>query len=350
MRVPIFKTKIEGESRKFNLVDPKERREYFEAKCQKEILALKKFFDQGNTFIAYLLGKKNSGKGTYTKMMIEIFGERIEHLSVGDIVRAVDEELRDEKRFRDLIFYLEKNYRGFHSLNEIVSILKNRSTRSLLPIELVLVLIEREIEKRERKTLFIDGFPRNLDQISFSLFFRDLINRREDPDLFILVDVPEVVIEERIKYRRVCPICHTSRNLKLLPTPEVGFDEEKKEFYLICEEDGERMEKKEGDDLGIAPIRERLKMDQKLMEMASNLYGVPKILLRNSLPVEEAEKLVDDYEITPEYEYFLEKGEVKVREKPWIFKDKDGRDYYSLLAPPVVVSLICQLKKILIGD
>ncbi|MEM4648254.1 MAG: nucleoside monophosphate kinase [Candidatus Pacearchaeota archaeon] len=349
MQFPLFKTKIEGLKRKFNLIDPKERREYFEAKCKNEILALKEYLDKGNTFIAYLLGKKNSGKGTYAKMMIEIFGQRIKHLSVGDLIREVDGELNDEKKFKELISFLEKNYRGFHSLDEIIFILKNRSTKTLLPTELMLALIEREIEKEEKKSLFIDGFPRNLDQISFSLFFRHLINRREDPDIFVLVDVPEIVIEERIKYRRVCPLCQNSRNLKLLPTPKIGFDKEKNEFYLICENDGARMEKKEGDELGLEPIRERLEMDQKLMEMALNLYGVPKILLRNSVPVEEAGKLIDDYEITPEYEYYFENGKVKVKEKPWIFKDKDGKDYYSLLAPPVVVSLICQLKKILVG-
>lgn len=350
MKFPLFKTKIEGLNRRFNLIDPKERREYFEVKCGKEILALKEYLDKGNTFIAYLLGKKNSGKGTYAKMMIEIFGKRIEHLSVGDLARKVDEELKDENKFKELISYLEKNYRGFHSLDEIVLILKNRSTKTLLPTGLILALIEREIEKEEKKSLFIDGFPRNLDQISFSLFFRHLINRREDPDIFVLVDVPEVVIEERIKYRRVCPLCQNSRNLKLLPTPEIGFDKEKNEFYLICENDGEKMEKKEGDELGLEPIRERLEMDQKLMEMALSLYGVPKILLRNSVPVGEAGKLIDDYEITLEYEYFFENEKIKMREKPWIFKDKDGKDYFSLLAPPVVVSLICQLKKILVGS
>ena len=76
----------------------------------------------------------------------------------------------------------------------------------------------------EKKALFIDGFPRDLDQVSYSLFFRDLIGYRADPDIFILIDVPNSVIDERIKYRVVCPKCHTPRNLKLLATKQVEYD------------------------------------------------------------------------------------------------------------------------------
>ena len=57
---------------------------------------------------------------------------------------------------------------------------------------------------------------------------------------------------------------------------------------------------KEGDELGIGPIKERLKTDEKLIKQAFSLYGVPKILLRNSIPVDKAKQTVNDYEITPE--------------------------------------------------
>lgn len=73
---PLEKTKVEGIDKKFNLSDVKERKEYFEAKVGEEILKLKDFFEKGNTFIAYMLGKKNAGKGTYTKLLMEIFGKR----------------------------------------------------------------------------------------------------------------------------------------------------------------------------------------------------------------------------------------------------------------------------------
>jgi len=303
---PIFKTKMGGVSRSFDLSKPEERRKYFQLKAGSEIKKLKRYLKH-NTFIAYLLGKKNSGKGTYSKMFEEIVGkDYIIHLSVGDLVRGVEEEIKDKKRRKELIDFLKQNYRGYISLEESLRALQSRSTKNLLPTELILALIKREIDKHPKKTLFIDGFPRELDQIAYSLFFRDLAGYRYDPDIFILISVPEAVINERIKYRVVCPICHTPRNLRLAPTSKIGYDKKKKTFYLICDNPkckGARMVQKEGDRFGIRLIKKRLKLDERLMRYAFSLYGIPKILLRNAVPVKEAERCVDDYEITPIFSY-----------------------------------------------
>lgn len=354
MQFPLFKTKIEGLNRKFNLTDPKEQREYFELNAGKEIERLRNYL-KDNTFVAYLLGKKNSGKGTYSKMFAQIVApDKVEHFSIGDMIRFLDKEMKDPRKRSDLLDYLKKNYRGRFSLEEIISSLEKRSTSTLLPTELILILVKREIEKKQKKAIFIDGFPRDMDQINFSLFFRDLIGHRDDPDVFVLIDVPDVVIDERIKWRRICPVCQLSRSLKLLPTSKVGYDEEKKEFYLLCDNPNcsgrdVKMVSKEGDELGIVSIKERLKMDEKLMEMAQSLYGIPKVLLRNSVPVKEAKNYMNDYEVTPEYVFT--RGEkdktVKVTEEPWVFSE-DGVESLSLLPQPVVVSLIKQLAKVLI--
>ncbi len=349
MRFPIFKTKIKKITRKFNLTDPKERKAYFELKAGAEIKKIRNYLKH-NTFIVYLLGKKNSGKGTYSKMFGEIVDpEKIEHFSIGDKIREVDKGFRNKEKKKELITFLEKTYRGFLTLNQAISSLKRRNTEGLLPTELILALVKREISKRKKKALFIDGFPRDLDQISYSLFFRDLIDYRDDPDIFILIDVPEAVINERIKWRRICPFCQTSRNLKLLPTSKIGYDQKSKEFYLICDNCRVKMVQKEGDGLGIKPIRERLKMDKKLIEKAFSLYGIPKILLRNSVPVKAAPKYVDDYEITPEYSYQweAETKKVKIIEKPWRIFDDEGILSYSLLPPAIVVSLIKQMVEVL---
>jgi hypothetical protein len=77
------------------------------------------------------------------------------------------------------------------------------------------------------------------------------------------------------------------------------------------------------------------------------LYGIPKIFLRNSIPVSVAKDYVDDYEITPEYFYELKEGRVIIKEKPWIFKDDEGVDSFSLLPQPVVLSFIKQLVEVL---
>lgn len=348
IKFPIFKTKVDNSSKKFDLTDFNQRQEYFEFKVGKEIKKLREYLKE-NTFIAYLLGKKNSGKGTYAKMFKEVVDkDRIEHFSIGDMVREFDEVIGDKEKKKELISFLEKNYRGFLPLEKIISSLENRSTKTLLPSELILALVKKEIAKKGRKALFVDGFPRDLDQVSYSLFFRDLINYREDPDFFVLIDVPETVIDERIKYRVICPLCQTSRNLKLLLTKEIGYDQKEDKFFLVCDNPdckGARMVSKEGDELGIEPIRERLKIGEKLIRQAFSLYGIPNILLRNSVPADKAEELVDDYEITPEYIYQWDEksGKVKTIQKPWQILNGEGVPSYSLMPPPVVVSLIKQL-------
>ena len=348
---PIFKTKSEV-YRKFDMTNFNHRREYFEYKCGPEIKKLREYL-KDNTFVAYLMGKKSSGKGTYAKMLAEIVDkDKIAHFSIGDMIRSLDEVIKNPEKRADIVAFLEKNYRGFMPLEDIMKSWDNRSTKVLLPSELILALAKREIAKLGRKAIFIDGFPRDLDQVSYSLFFRDLIGYREDPDVFILIDVPTSVIDERVKFRVICPLCQTSRNLKLLSTKNVEYDKSTDKFHLICDNSsckGSRMITKEGDELGIEPIRERLNKDETLIKQAFNLQGIPKVLLRNSIPVNKIKDFADDYEITPEYVYnWNEKeGKVETSEKPWEILDDEGVACNSLMPPPVVVSLIKQLVKAL---
>ncbi|OGZ24578.1 MAG: hypothetical protein A2896_00490 [Candidatus Nealsonbacteria bacterium RIFCSPLOWO2_01_FULL_43_32] len=349
---PVFKTKVKGLAKTFDLNNPKERGEYFKLKVGAEIKKLKAYFAEGHTFIAYLLGKKNSGKGTYAKMFAEaVDPSKIEHFSIGDMVRGIDQELKDKNKKKGLIEFLEKNYRGRFSNQKIIALLEKRSTAApLLPTELILALVKREIAKKKKKTIFLDGFPRDMDQINFTLFFRDLVGYRDDPDVFVLINVPEKVIDERMKYRRVCPRCQTSRNLKLLPTSKISYDAKRKEFHLICDNpqcQGAKLVKKEGDEKGTKPIRARLLKDEELIQQAASLYGIPKVFLRNSIPQSLASTSVDDYEITPEYSYQWDGKKVQVKEKSWTVSDDEGIPSYSLLAAPVVVSLLKQMVKVL---
>ncbi len=344
LEFPLFKTKIEN-SPEFDLTSAEQRKAYFELKAGSEIKKLQEYLDGGKTFIAYFLGKKNSGKGTYAKMIAEIFGkDKIAHLSVGDMVRGVDKELEDPEKKAELVEFLKKNYRGFTPLEEIIESLESRSTTKLLPSELILALAKREISRLGKKSIFLDGFPRELDQVSYSLFFRDLVNYREDPDVMILIDIPETIIDARIKQRVICPLCNTSRSLTLLPTKKV--EHENGEFHLVCDSsdcEGARMVPKEGDEHGIDPIRERLAIDEGLLKKAFSLYGIPKVLLRNDVPIDRADELVDGYEITPEFSHELVGEEVKTTNKPWETVNDNGTPSYSLMPPPVVVSLIKQL-------
>ncbi len=92
----MFKTKVEGHSEPFALEDPVERKKYFELKTGSEIEKIREYLRKGN-FLAFLLGPKNSGKGTYSKLFAEAIGsDRIRHISVGDIVRDVHKSFEDE--------------------------------------------------------------------------------------------------------------------------------------------------------------------------------------------------------------------------------------------------------------
>lgn len=349
---PIFKTKTDGVNRKFNLNDPAERKAYFEAKAGNEIEKVKKYLTD-KTFVAFLMGKKNSGKGTYTKLFMEALGvKNITHLSIGDLIRDVHAALSSEEKKVELVEFLKNNYRGFHTIEETIDLIEGRNQSALISTELTVALIKYEISKRPKQAIFIDGFPRGLDQINYSLFLKDLLGYRDDPDFFIFINLPETIIDERIKFRVICPICKTPRSLKLLATSEVGYDKEKNEFYLMCDNPScnkARMVKKEGDELGIEPIRARLETDDQIFRQLLKLEGMPKVYLRNSLPTDKAAEFVDDYELTPEYGYELDKetGKVKINEKPWTVKDDNGVVSYSLLPAAVVIAMIKQIAKVL---
>jgi adenylate kinase family enzyme len=344
LEFPIVGTKTSGVTNRFDLASPMGRKKYFNAKVGDEIGHLNKYLENGS-FIAYFLGKKNSGKGTYSKLFTEIFGEdKVAHVSVGDLVRDLT-----KKDYKDI----EKFYRGYVSFDEAIKRFEGRSTEGLLPTEFILALLKHRISELEGKSIFIDGLPRDMDQISYSLYFRDLINYRDDPDLFILIDIPESVIAARIKTRVVCPKCGLSRNPKLLLSSKIDYDKKTKMIYLLCDnpecQGAERLMPKEGDELGIEPQRARLVKDEEVIRKVFELHGVPKILIRNHVPVKDALKYFDTYEITPEYilKWDDKKKKIEVEEKPWQVKDDNGVASNSLLAPPVVVGLIKQLAEVL---
>lgn len=350
---PIITTKVTSLTKKFDLTDPEQRKEYFEAKVGPEIAKLKEYL-KDNTFIAYLLGKKNSGKGTYTKLMAEIFGaDKIGHISVGDLVRTTYKDIDNPEKKKEIVDYLEKHYRGYISIEDAIDALIGKNQAVLLPTEFILALVKREIDKMDRKVIFIDGFPRDLDQVQYSLYFRDLVNYRLDPDIFVAINIPESVLDERMRNRVVCPKCQAPRNLSVFPTKKVGYDKETKQYFLICDNpecDGARMVGKEGDTAGIESIRERLDLDDKLAKKVMSLHGIPKVLLRNAVPADSIKNdIVDDYEVTPGYifKYNEDTDDVAITEEPWVIKDDEGKDSYSLLAPPVVVALIKQLTQAL---
>ena len=353
--MPIYKfdktyvsTKVDKPYREFDLTSLEGRHEYFKYKMGDKIEKIKEFLES-HTFIAYMLAPKLAGKSTYLGMLKEIFGMRaFYHVSVGDLVRKVQKEYLENKQEYDK--YLSKYYRGYIPLEEAVDALLYPDVTKVKPTELILTLIKREIDSLPKKTLFIDGFPRTADQISYSLYFRELINYREDPDLFVLIRAPISVLDARIKYRRICPKCNKSYNLKLLPTQKFGYDKQTGEIYMMCDNPeckNERLIKKQADDKGIEPLLPRIRTDFKLMDTANALHGVPKINIYNSVPVDIADELIDDYEKTPMFEYTYNKktDRVEMHKKPWSIKD-NGIEYYSLMAPAATLQFLRQFVKV----
>ena len=98
LEFPVIGTKVKGLNKKFDLNSPEGRKKYFVAKAGNEIKIIKKYLEE-KTFVAYLIGKKNSGKGTYSQIFTEIFGdEKISLVSIGDVVRNVSGDWANFKK------------------------------------------------------------------------------------------------------------------------------------------------------------------------------------------------------------------------------------------------------------
>lgn len=340
----------------FDLNSASDRTKYFNTHVKKEIEEIKEYLDN-NTFVGFLLAKKSAGKGTYSKMFQEVIGQdRVVTISVGDLVREVHARISEDAEYKEgLMKKVSETYRGYISLEESLDAFISRDQSKLIPSEFILALVKEKIGEFPNKAVFIDGFPRGMDQITYALYFRQIMNLRPDPDFFVLINVPETIIESRIKSRVICPLCNTSRNIKLLPTEFTKYNNETKEVELLCDNSAcegykkTSLVRKEGDEMGIEPIRDRLKNDGELIEKALQLHGIPKVVLNNAVNVTEKSQY-QNYEITPEYYYEVDEstGNVVTKEKPWVINDDSGQEVISLVAAPVVLSMIKQIHKIVV--
>ncbi len=357
---PIFNSKALSKGQAiYNLLDPVDRQKYYHDKLGQKIDEVKEYLEHGS-FVGYMLAKKQAGKGVYSKMIEEILGpERFVHISVGDVVRSVHNEVSTPEGESALKKYLQTTYRGYLSIDDAISALKNRSQDKVsIPTEFLLAILKREIAKVGKKALFIDGLPRTLDQISYSLYFRDLINFRDDPDFFVVIDVPMAIIDARMKNRVVCPICQTSRSLLFSPTSFVKLDMETGDYYFLCDNTycsgygKTRYVQKDGDLAGTNSIADRLQQDQDLIDKALSLQGIDKILLRSATPLSVAKDNLEDYEIQKMCSY---KGgedgkDAEVITSDWVFKDDAGVDCCTAFGAVCAITIFSQIYDIVIGN
>ena len=155
---PLFKTKLEKRHKPFSLEDSLERREYFLLKAGGEIEKIKEYLRE-NTFVAFLLGKKGSGKGTYSKLFAEAVGaEHMRHISVGDIVRSVHKDFGDEGRKKELLAFLKKSYRGLFPLKPPLKRCSAGIRQRFFPPRLSLALLSAKFPALRAKPFSLTDF------------------------------------------------------------------------------------------------------------------------------------------------------------------------------------------------
>jgi adenylate kinase len=130
-----------------------------------------------------IMGAQGSGKGTQAKMLSEAFD--LVHISVGDIFR----------------WNIQHHTKLGARVKRIVA------SGELVPDELVAEVVKVRLDQHDWNYGFVlDGFPRNQAQAEFFLEAYDI-------DAVILIEVPDVVVIDRILSRRLCSSCGLDYNL-----------------------------------------------------------------------------------------------------------------------------------------
>ena len=143
-----------------------------------------------------ICGAPASGKGTQCEMIKSEFG--LVHLSTGDILRAAVQEGTD----------LGKTAKGFMDAGQLV------------PDELIIDVICARLKQEDCQTQgwLLDGFPRTKAQADA------LTKAGMVPDCFLMLDVPEEVLVERVTGRRTDPVTGKIYHMTFKPpeTPEIS--------------------------------------------------------------------------------------------------------------------------------
>jgi adenylate kinase len=124
-----------------------------------------------------VFGIQASGKGTLAKTLSSEYGWP--HISIGDILRG--------------------NIAKGTKLGKIAEDYVNNGM--LVPDDLIFDLLKDRLKKADcKKGYILDGFPRNHKQ------FEEL-QKIDQIDLAIYIDIPIKEALKRISYRRICPAC-----------------------------------------------------------------------------------------------------------------------------------------------
>ncbi|KAL3641445.1 hypothetical protein CASFOL_016413 [Castilleja foliolosa] len=134
-------------------------------------------------------GAPASGKGTQCELITKKYG--LVHVAAGDLLRAeVASGTENGKRAKE---YMEKG--------------------QLVPNEIVVMMVKERLSQQDsqEKGWLLDGYPRSESQATAFKKFGF------DPDIFILLEVPEEILVERVVGRRLDPVTGKIYHLKYSP-------------------------------------------------------------------------------------------------------------------------------------
>ncbi|KAL1216055.1 Adenylate kinase 2 [Cardamine amara subsp. amara] len=134
-------------------------------------------------------GAPASGKGTQCELITHKYG--LVHISAGDLLRA--EIASGSENGRRAKEYMEKG--------------------QLVPDEIVVMMVKDRLSQTDSKQngWLLDGYPRSSSQATALKGFGF------QPDLFILLEVPEDILIERVVGRRLDPVTGKIYHLKYSP-------------------------------------------------------------------------------------------------------------------------------------
>lgn len=134
-------------------------------------------------------GAPASGKGTQCELITKKYD--LVHVAAGDLLRA--EIAAGSENGRRAKEFMEKG--------------------QLVPDEIVVMMVKERLSMQDcqEKGWLLDGYPRSVSQAT------GLKKFGFDPDIFILLDVPEEILVERVVGRRLDPVTGRIYHLKYSP-------------------------------------------------------------------------------------------------------------------------------------
>ena len=157
-----------------------------------------------------------AGKGLISSMINDKYG--YPHISIGDLLRGVDD----------------------------AKVKKQLENGEFVDNRIIAKLLSERLSKSDCKGGFIlDGFPRNMSQISI---YEEVCEKANDKkNVIIVLDIPREIGEKRILGRRVCLNCGNVFN--------VMFENSKPKVPGICDHCGHELVQRTDDNLEVYEYR-----------------------------------------------------------------------------------------------